>query len=159
MPQTTQTQPAQPSGPLGACTVKLAGNVLQLRFGTKGLYALSKITGESPFAVVTKLQDAFSKGQEQLGAGLCDLTLAVPMLLAGLAESPLYSHKNINSAQAKIEKLLDAQAKQDNTSVLIVAGQTVAAMLPAFIEAVGGPQASASLKQESEGEAGGKGNE
>ena len=131
------------STPIGKCTVTLAGNTLPITFNSRSLYVLSKLTGEGPFVFAQRFSGLEGMTVEQQAMHMCDLTLAIPLLIAGLSAAPGFSQHNLTAAEAKVAKLLDAEAAAKGESVLVTAGKAIEQIVGAFVESLQGPKSSA----------------
>jgi len=121
----------------GEIKVQLGTIELDLEYKSTNLWALTEITGKTPFQIFQRLDGL--KDDEVGGAigVLSDFAFVVPLIMAGLADHKDFRKISQDGLRRKVCKLLDAEAERTKTPLFQLVAELGAKIVPVVINSLG----------------------
>lgn len=117
-----------------AVEISLGGITLELQYLAENMMELTRLTGEDPVSFV----DSMVAGQEdkiRRGLQASSPHKLVPLIMAGLVHHDEYAGVDDRTMRRRVCGLLDAEARAQEVSVLILTANIAAKVVPVFRDA------------------------
>lgn len=120
----------------GLITITLAGHDLDLRFRARALQIITKITGQSPPAFMSRLEGVSMDDGSAISA-MADVDFVVTLLAAGLSNHPKFGRLKLTVLNERLLTLLEEESEKSDIPLWILPGKVLGEILPAVLSGMG----------------------